>query len=308
MNGIIEYDQKLKSLPKFMLIHQYSPKKNYWNSIFIFTIVYYITLVITNIVLWPPKTINFVVITKYFFGIEYVLDVAVCFSTYFFLQQLEYRFQTLNESWKYLLPGFLPFPGKLTCSITGMTLDKIRLLHAELSDSLRLFSVAFGQILLGFFVFSYIDMLLQFYYFIVFDLTKTEKFSFLNFLRKIVPHIVYLKNVVLVLAIIIAASRVHEKKRKMISHLRLIRISNLSANLKIQVKLFMNQITVFESSEITAFGIFIINLNLVISILILLITGIVTLIQMKNHPMILQSKQSVLKFLLDTRIHNLTYN
>ncbi|XP_022182800.1 uncharacterized protein LOC111042479 [Myzus persicae] len=263
-----------------MLIRQYLTKKNYWNSIFIFTIVFYITLVFMNAVLFPPNTINFVVITMYFFRIEYVLDVAVWFSTYFFLQQLEYRFQTLNESWKYLLPGFLPFPGEWTCSITEMTLDKIRLLHAELSDSLRLFSMGFGQILLGFFVFSYIDMLLQFYYFINFNDKETEKFSFLYFLKIVVTQTFHIRNIILILSIIIAASRVHEKKRKMISHLRLIRISNLSANIKIQVKLFMNQITVFESSEITAFGIFNINLNLVTSILILLITGIVTLIQM----------------------------
>ncbi|XP_022181360.1 uncharacterized protein LOC111041401 [Myzus persicae] len=306
MNGITEYDQKLKSLPRFMLIRQHSPKKYDWNSILIFSIVYYITTAFTCVILWPPNTINFVVITMYFFRIEYVLDVAVCFSTYFFLKQLEYRFQTLNESWKYLLPGFLPFPEEWTRSITGMTLDKIRLLHAELSDLLRLFSMGFGQILLGFFVFSYIDMLLQFYYFINFNDKKTEKFSFLYFLRKTVPHIFNLKNVILILTIIIAASNVHEKKRKMISNLRLIRISNLSANIKIQVKMFMNQITVFESSEITAFGIFSINLNLVISILILLITGIVTLIQMKNHPMILQSNQNVQKFLLG--IYNLTIN
>ncbi|XP_050055000.1 uncharacterized protein LOC126549553 isoform X5 [Aphis gossypii] len=83
----------------------------------------------------------------------------------------------------------------------------------------------------------------------------------------------------------------------MISNLRLIRISNLSANLKVQVKLFMNQIIVLESSEITAFGIFSINLNFVVSILVLLITGLTTMMQMKEHPIMLEVRQNFKHFL-----------
>ncbi|KAL5243655.1 hypothetical protein ACI65C_011065, partial [Semiaphis heraclei] len=249
MNGIVEYDQKLTSLPRFLLIHQQTPKKNYWNSLLIFTIIYYIAFTFMCVLLWPPKTIKIVVITMYFFRLDFIMDITVFFFTFFFLQQLKYKFQTLNDSWRYLVPGFLDVHGELTHSITGMTLDKIRLLHAELSDLLRLFSITFGQIILGFFVFSYIDILLKFYYCINVENLKTEKFIFSNFLRDIMFHILYLQNVIMVLGIIIAASHVHEK-----------------------VKLFMNQITVFESSEITAFGIFSINLNIVISILILLVT------------------------------------
>uniref|UniRef100_A0A2S2PFQ5 Uncharacterized protein n=1 Tax=Schizaphis graminum TaxID=13262 RepID=A0A2S2PFQ5_SCHGA len=98
----------------------------------------------------------------------------------------------------------------------------------------------------------------------------------------------------------------NEYKRKMISHLRLIRISNLSANLKIQVKMFMNQISVLESSEITAFGIFNINLNLVVSIITLLITGLVTIIQMKQHPIMSQIQENINKFLQNISTGNLT--
>ncbi|KAL4120629.1 hypothetical protein QTP88_013287 [Uroleucon formosanum] len=71
---------------------------------------------------------------------DFITDVTVIFSSYFFLQQLEYRFQTLNDSWEYLLPGFLAVPEELTHSIARMTLDNIRLLHAELSDLLRKFN------------------------------------------------------------------------------------------------------------------------------------------------------------------------
>ncbi|XP_060869014.1 uncharacterized protein LOC132943887 [Metopolophium dirhodum] len=299
MNGIIEYDQTVTSLPRFLMIRQLSPTKSYWNIIFMFTSIYYFTITILLVHLWPPKTIDIYSIGQMFIRIEFVVDVTVIFSTYFFLQQLEHRFQTLNDSWEYLLPGFLATPGDLTQFITGMTLDKIRLLHAELSDLLRIFSVGYGKILIGFFVFSYINILICFYYIFLSptnDLVNNE-FNFNNLTVKCLPYIFSLQNVIFILSIIIAASRVHEKKRKIISYLRLIRISNLLPNLKIQVKLFMNQISVFESSEITAFGIFNINLNLIMSVLILLVTGLVTIIQMKEHSVMLKLNENVMKFL-----------
>ncbi|XP_022166347.1 uncharacterized protein LOC111030921 [Myzus persicae] len=98
------------------------------------------------------------------------------------------------------------------------------------------------------------------------------------------------------MSIIIGASRVNDKKRQIISYLRLTRISNLSIPIKIQIKMFMNQVSDFESTEITAYGFFSINLNLVISIIILLISGIITLIQMKEHPIILQTVNSTVHF------------
>ncbi|XP_026820253.1 uncharacterized protein LOC113558870 [Rhopalosiphum maidis] len=306
INGITEYDQKLTSFPRYLLIHRLLPKKNYWNTIFMFTLIYYILITILFMNIWPPKSIDMISIAVYFIRLEFITDVSLTLSSYFFLQQLEYRFEMLNYSWKYLFPEFLTAPGEFTHSITGMTLDKIRLLHTELSDLLRIFSEGYGKILLGYFVFNYIDMLLGFYYSIIF--TKNIKiYHFHNFIRKCVPYIFQLQNSILVLSIIIAASRVREKKRKMISHLRLIRISNLSANLKIQIKLFMNQISVLESSEITAFGIFNINLNLVVSIITLLITGLVTIIQMKQHPIMSKIEENINTFLQNISVGNTTY-
>ncbi|XP_026819071.1 uncharacterized protein LOC113557716 [Rhopalosiphum maidis] len=301
MNGVIEYDQKLTSLPRVLLIHQFSPKENYWNIIFIFTSIYYIIITAMFLNSIPPKTVNITTIAIYFIRLEFFVEVSVMFSSYFFLQQLEYRFEMLNHSWKYLLPGFLSTPGELTHSITEMTLDKLRLLHAELLNLLRIFSEGYGQILLGYFLFTYIDILLHLYYLIIVSV-KIEIYNFDIIIINCIIFFSQLKNIILILSIIIAASRVHDKKRKMISNLRLIRISKLSANLKIQVKLFMNQITVLESSEITAFGIFNINLKLVISILILIITGLVTIIELKGHPLMLQLKNDISKFLQKIRL------
>ncbi|XP_022160561.1 uncharacterized protein LOC111029308, partial [Myzus persicae] len=211
MNGIIEYDQKLTSLPRFLLIRQHLPKKSYWNIILIFTLIFYIAFTLQIVYLVPPKTIFRT--WQCCFRMEFVLDVAVIFSSYFFLQQLEYRFQMLNDSWEYLRPGFPAVPDDLTQSITEITLDNIRLLHAELSDLLRIFSMGYGKMLLGFFVFNYINMLVGFYYNIIHPMNyiTDEKFNFHNFFTNSLPYISSLQNIVFILSIIVAASRVHDK-------------------------------------------------------------------------------------------------
>ena len=212
MNGIIEYDQKLTSLPRFLFISQHSQKKNYWNIIFIFTLIYYVIVTLVIFKTFPPKTFDIFTISLFIVRLEFLVDVAVIFSTCFFLQQLDCRFQTLNDSWQYLLPGFISVPaGELSHFITGMTLDKIRLLHAELSDLLRIFSAGYGQMLVGFFVFSYTNTVLTFYYMIHHNAVKREESTFIYFLNTFMIYMTSLQNVTFILSIIMDASRVHEK-------------------------------------------------------------------------------------------------
>jgi len=204
MNGIIEYDQKLTSLPTFLLIRHISPKNIYWNISFIIVLFYYIAISSVFLYLWPPKTIDVFNVAVYFIRLEFIVNVAVMFCSYFFLQQLEYRFQVLNNAWTHLLPRFLSNSGDSTHFITGMTLDKIRLLHAELSDLLIIFSDGFGKILLGYFIFCYYDIILGFTFnFFLFDQP--------DIIAQILPYIFNVQNIILILSILIAASNVHEK-------------------------------------------------------------------------------------------------
>ncbi|XP_060841722.1 uncharacterized protein LOC132922295 [Rhopalosiphum padi] len=174
-------------------------------------------------------------------------------------------------------------------------MDKIRRLHADLSELLRIFSTGFGQMLLGFFVFNYINIVISFFYIIQFryDLCGTD---IIGIVKRITPYLLCTQNSFLIMSIIIAASRVNDTKRKMISYLRLIRISSLAVDTKLQVKMFMNQLTVFNMDEISAFGIFNINLNLVMAIIILLITGLTTLLQMKNDSNMIQYMNNTIFF------------
>lgn len=73
MNGIIEYDQKLTSLPKFLLIRQISPKLIYWNIIFIITLIYYIAIKSVLVYLWQLKTIDITTIAVYFIRLEFII-------------------------------------------------------------------------------------------------------------------------------------------------------------------------------------------------------------------------------------------
>jgi len=117
----------------------------------------------------------------------------------------------LNYSWKYLQPGLLTTSSELTHSITEMTLDKMRLLHTELSDLLRTFSDGFGKVILGFFIFTYIDMVATFFLIIIRVKQRKEENILVRVLKTLLPHCYQIQNVIYILSIVIAASRVHEK-------------------------------------------------------------------------------------------------
>ncbi|XP_022178549.1 uncharacterized protein LOC111039366 [Myzus persicae] len=245
------------------------------------------------ILVWilPLKEINITSISVYFIRLSYIADTAVVISTYFYLRNLECRFQALNDFWTQLPDGLTTIPaiagGWSNAEIVTMV-DNIRRLHAELSDLLRIFSMGFGLMLFGFFVFNYINVIFIFFNWIHIDEYETT--------FELLTYLVYLQNAIFVMTVIIAASRVNDTKRKMISYLRLIKISILPVDVKLQVKFFMSQLSIFEVDKITAFGIFNINLNLVMSIIILLITGLTTLLQMKNQPFMLHFWNDTLQF------------
>ncbi|XP_025193406.1 uncharacterized protein LOC112593258 [Melanaphis sacchari] len=205
--------------------------------------------------MWPPRTLNVNLLSNHFFGPPFIVHFAVFISTCFFLYNLYIRFGTLNDLWKCLPVGLIAVSDRRTHMEIAVLIDDIRLLHSELSELMKIFSLGYGPLLIAFFTSNFINTLFNIFLAI----------SFSDFL----PHFSLTEN-------------------KIIYYIRLNRISNLPVHIKRQIKMFMNQISVYESDEITAFGLFKINLNLVISMLMLLITGIATSIQMKEHPMVLK--------------------
>jgi len=213
INGIIKFDQKLTSLPTHLQAHQRQLNKQYWNRIFTCATLYYIALTLLYVYLWPVKILDFTIIIMCFVRIGFIVEFTVIVSSHFYLQNLEYRFELLNDFWKCLPAGLLDVPGECSLHDIAMMVDNIRLLHAELSDILRIFSMGYGQMLLGYFVFSYINTLVCLFYTICFKFSISEENNPMmeKILKESVQFIYYLQNIIFTMSIVTAASRVNDK-------------------------------------------------------------------------------------------------
>ncbi|KAF0734115.1 Gustatory receptor, partial [Aphis craccivora] len=284
INGIIQFDQKVDLLSPAFMVHQNSISKKKWNIILAVLFLYYVGFRIYDLYLWPPTVYNFNTLLFLFFGIPYILDYVIIIIVYFYLINIACRFKTLNDFWECLPLGLVSVPGEWTYSELAMLIESIRLLHAELSQLFNIFNYSFGKMLLVFFVFCIIDIM-----YLIYLMIELE-----NVIKHVPLHILIIQIVVFLMFIILAATSINEKKIKIISYLRLIPISKLPVeiktqlNLALKIKMFLYQISLLNLDEITAFGFFNINLNLVVSVM-LLITGFSTIMQMKNHPIILKT-------------------
>ncbi|CAH1737907.1 unnamed protein product [Aphis gossypii] len=274
----------------------HSLKKKDWDKIYISLFSYLIVFKILQGYCFPIKSININTLIISLFTPPYVMDYIVTISSCFFLQNLYVRFQSLNDLWKCLPPKLVAVPGQWTNIEIVVLMENTRLMHTELCELLNYFTRGYGPLLLGFYTFSFITMLIGIY-FIVNDGPLTAVGSIEKH-RALIPLLVHLQLFAFMVSIIIFVSSVNDKRMKMISYLRLYQISNLQPDIKQQIKMFMEQISANELDRITAFGFFDIDLNLVTSILVLLITGISTMIQMKDHPIILQLNYETKSFLV----------
>lgn len=200
------------------LIHQRSLSKNYWNIILTSILIYIITFHVYSFCIWPPQNINLTTILVQLFSLPYVSDYLIFITTCFYLSNLGYRFQTLNDFWKCLPPELVPGPDACwTQSEIAMLMESIRLLHSELSQQLRIFSFGFGPMLLGFFVCSFIDLIYMFYIIIKFEIVHPD--TLFNVLLIYFPlHLMNVQVIVFILIIIFATSWINEKVNKNTAH------------------------------------------------------------------------------------------
>lgn len=146
----------------------------------------------------------------YFFNLPNIIDFTVIITACFYLSNLGFRFQTVNNFWKRLPDGLVPVPGEWTQTDIVMLTESIRLLHAELSELLKMFSLGYGPLLLGFFVCSFIDMILIFY--ITLGNTFLTNVSYTEKILKFTPLSIYkVQTIVCMLSIIVVASWINEK-------------------------------------------------------------------------------------------------
>jgi len=157
------------------------------------------------------RTIDINTIPVLFFSIPYITDFVVIITVNFYLNNLNYRFQTLNDFWKCLPTGLISTHGEWTQSEIVMLVESIRLLHAKLSELLKIFSLSHGLLLLGFFVCSFIDFMYIFYLMIYDELAST-KVSFTQNVIKYLPlHLLNVQIIVFLMSIIVAVSWIKEE-------------------------------------------------------------------------------------------------
>jgi len=125
---------------------------------------------------------DFSLYSKFLFHSPDIINFVVMITSLYYLSNLGYRFCELNRLWKCLPFGLITLPGGLTSSeiIIIMLVERIRLLHAELSELLRLFSLGYGPVLLMYFTFSFAHALIDTFFFTVYrELLRKDYFPFI---------------------------------------------------------------------------------------------------------------------------------
>jgi len=209
INGIIEFDQEITPLTTNLMTPNRSWTKRRWETIFILLCAYFIAYKFLHIYFWPIQIENIVLLaTHTIFTIPYVMDYVVTMSSCFFLQNLNIRFQTLNDFWKCLPADLVPVPGQWTHIEKVDLMENTRLLHSELCELLKMFSLSYGPLLLGFFTSSYIGLLISVYYIV----NKETFFSqSSNSWEHILPLIIHLQILMFLMSIIVFVLFINEK-------------------------------------------------------------------------------------------------
>ncbi|KAE9539353.1 hypothetical protein AGLY_004605 [Aphis glycines] len=262
INGMIEFDRKLTTISTKLLSKQRSFSKSQWDMFLISFFLYFIVYKFLNFVFSPVKTVNIFTLTFVLFALSFILDYVITSSLCYFLHNLHARFWTLNDLWKFL-------PAELA-------VDHDKWTHIEIDLDHCFWLSSHSALLIGIFF-----MVTRFH------LIAGER-SAAQVRDQIFNATFHIQIVIFMMTIIVYVSFIEEQRIKIISYLRSYRISNLHIDFKKQIKMFMNQMSVPGLDQVTAFGFFDVNLNLVMSIIVLIITGITTLVQMKHDPIIMK--------------------
>ncbi|XP_025200117.1 uncharacterized protein LOC112598027 [Melanaphis sacchari] len=256
------------------------------NRILIILFVYYILYHTSKYYIIQPKVYDFSRITFHLFLEPNLLDLVIVTGGCFYIHTVASRFSALNDAWKRLPLNLVEISGEWIQSEITMSMECIRLLHVDLCEIINVFSLGYGMVLLGYFTLSFISLLIFTYLYFAIGYPPPDT-SFISISGWCLPLIIrYCQYSISHISILIYASSTNKKKKEIISYLRLCQISNLPIHTKLQIKLFINQMPEFESNEMSAYGVFNINLHLIITNIILLFSGILTLIQMRDNPII----------------------
>jgi len=169
INGIVEFDEKVVPLLSRLSAQQRSISKIHWNIFYFLLIVYFVGYILMTVYLFPPRTLDVNFFANFFMGLSFVVHYVVFVSKCYFLYNLYIRFETLNDLWKCLPVELIAVPNQWTHLEVVILIDDIRLLHAELSELLKIFNQGYGPLLTTFFASNYINTLINFFFAYSFD-------------------------------------------------------------------------------------------------------------------------------------------
>lgn len=171
--------------------------------------LYWIGMRMWVVYIWPSRNVNFIIILCHVYSPPLVMEIVVIIILLFFLKNIQCRFQTLNDTLcRCLPPGLVNILGQWTHSEIEMSLEKIRLLHAKLSELLKIFSLGCGPLLLSSFVFGFISIVYNIFFIIDIDMKMSEENITRNISRHLLPHVINIQYAICMTSILIVASRI----------------------------------------------------------------------------------------------------
>ncbi|XP_050058509.1 uncharacterized protein LOC114122540 [Aphis gossypii] len=263
---MIEFDRKLTLFSTRLLRKQRSFSKRQWDIFLLSLFLYFLIYTTLREILTPRINGDIFSLSFNLFIPPFLLDYVITSFLCYFLHNLHARFWTLNDLWECLPAELAVANDQWTHIEIVLFMEETRLLHSELCELLKKFTIGFGPLLLAFFTFSFSCLLFSIFIMVTRFHLLASKSSAVETYQQIFNVTAHLQMILFMISIIVYVSFIEEQRTKIISYLRSYRISNLHMDVKKQIKMFMNQMSVSELDKITAFGFFDINLNLVMSV------------------------------------------
>jgi hypothetical protein len=183
------------------------------NKILIVLSIYCILYHTYKCYLMTPKAYDFATLTFNWFLDPNFLEMVIVTGGCFYIHSVASRFCALNDAWKRLPHGLEEIPGEWTQSEITMSIECLRLLHADLCEIIKVFSLGYGMILLGYFTLSFISLLIFTYFYFAVNYPPFDT-SFKSIIVWCLPLLIrYCQYSILQMSIVVYASLTNEKVR-----------------------------------------------------------------------------------------------
>lgn len=192
-------------------------EKKHWDLIFVTLFAYFIgyKLLHTHFHSLKIESIG-LLIHHVLFNVPFLMDFVLSISSCFFLKNMCDRFQMVIDLWKCLPPGLVPVSDQWTNEKIVVFMENTRLLHSELSELLKIFTLGYGPMLLSFFTFNFINMLLCIY--LVFNNAMLSRSQSNKNALQISALMMHVQIVTFLMSIIVLVSFINEKVTKKVVH------------------------------------------------------------------------------------------